>query len=533
MKKILKLFIISAFSFVILSNCARRGRPEGGPKDEASPVMTIAKPAHLTTNFKADEIKIYFDEYIKLKDIQKQLIVSPPLKYPPVIAPLGTPSKFISIQILDTLKENTTYTFNFGESVIDNTEGNILQNFKYVFSTGDVIDSLKVSGTIKDAFDKEADKNVTVMLYEINESFTDSTIYKDKPYYVASTLDTTAWEITNMKSGKYLMMALNDVAKNYKFNPKQDKIGYIKEYISIPTDTSYLINLFKEELPFKLKKPSEVGKGLLFFGYEGTADSLKVKPLDTSDDFIYFSHFQKDKDSLNFWYKNNVKDSIQFNIFNKEYRDTVTVKLRSKKVDTIVIKGSVRGGTLHLRENFKLKSNIPIESIDTSKIRFIDADSINVAHTFKISIEKNEIELNFIKKYNQRYNLQLFPEAITDFFGNVNDSLRYNLSTKKPTDYGNLYLTLQNIKSYPVIVQLITDKSALVEEIYANKAQEYIFTNLVPGKYLVRIIYDENQNSKWDTGNYLLKKQPEEVIYFDNILDVRANWVLTETFILK
>ena len=525
--------MIFAFLFALLSNCARRGRPEGGPKDETSPVMTIAKPAHLTTNFNEDEIKIYFDEYVKLKDIQKQLIVSPPLKYPPLITPLGTPSKYISIKILDTLKENTTYTFNFGESVIDNTEGNILQNFKYVFSTGDVIDSLKVSGSIKDAFNKEADKSITVMLYEINESFTDSTIYQEKPYYIASTLDTTVWEITNMKSGKYLMMALNDAAKNYKFNPKQDKIGYIEEYISIPTDTSYLINLFKEELPFKLRKPSEETKGHIFFGYEGIADSLKVKPLEVSEDFIAFSHFEKAKDTLNLWYKNNAKDSIRFNIFNKEFRDTLTVKLRSKKIDTLVIKGLVRGGTLHLRENFKLKSNIPIESIDTTKISFIDADSTNIAHTFKILEDKNEIELNFIKKYDQRYNLQLFPAAVTDFFGNVNDSLRFNLSTKKPTDYGNLYLTIQNVKSYPVIVQLITDKSVLVQEIYANEAQEYVFTNLVPDKYLVRIMYDENKNRKWDTGNFLLKKQPEEVIYFDNILDVRANWVLTETFILK
>ncbi len=533
MKSTFNIVVIVVFLIVFLSDCARRGRPEGGPKDEDAPVMTIAKPAHLTTNFKEDEIKIYFDEYVKLKDLQKQLIVSPPLKYPPIITPLGTPSKYISIKILDTLKENTTYTFNFGESVIDNTESNVLHNFKYVFSTGDVIDSLKVSGTIKDAFVKDADKNITVMLYEVNESFTDSIIYKEKPYYVASTLDTTAWEITNMKAGTYLLMALKDASKNYKFNPKEDKIGFLKEFISIPADsTNHLIKLFREELPFKLKKPSEVSKGRVFFGYEGVADSLRVVPFDVSEKFESFTHFEKDKDTLNFWYKNNVKDSIQFNVYNKEYLDTVTVKLRKKTIDSLELK-NVTKGTLHLRDQFKLLSNIPIRSIDTSKIKLIDKDTIDVAHTFKIVKDKNEIELAFTKVYNQRYTLEMLPNAVTDFFGNVNDTLSYRFHTKKPTDYGNLYLTLQNIKKYPVIVQLIKERGEFVDEIYAEKDQEYIFKNLIPAKYLIRIIYDDNKNKKWDTGNFLLKKQPEEVIYFDTVLDVRANWEMTEIFILK
>ncbi len=532
MKRHIGLLIISIFFVTFLLNCARRGRPDGGPKDEDAPIMTIAKPAHLTTNFKDDEIKIYFDEYIKLKDLQKQLIVSPPLKYPPIITPLGTPSKYISIKILDTLKENTTYTFNFGESVIDNTESNILHNFKYVFSTGDIIDSLKVSGTIKDAFEKEADKNITVMLYEVNESFTDSTIYKEKPYYVASTLDTTAWEITNIKSGKYLLLALKDVSKNYKFNPKEDKIGFLKEYISIPADsTNHLIKLFREELSFKLIRPSEVSKGHIFFGYEGKADSLKVVPFATAEKFENFSHFEKEKDTLNYWYKNNDKDSIQFYVFNKKYRDTVTVKLRSKAIDSLQIRGSARG-TLHLRDPFKLVSNIPIQRIDTAKIQFMDKDSIKVEHNFILAKDKNEIELAFTKVYSQQYTLELLPDALTDFFGNVNDTLTYRFNTKKPTDYGRLFLTLENVNRYPIIVQLITDKGVLVEEIYAEKDQEYSFKNLIPAKYVIRIIYDDNKNKKWDTGNFLLKKQPEEVIYFD-FDAIRANFYVTETFILK
>ncbi|HHC78841.1 MAG TPA: hypothetical protein ENK46_03090 [Flavobacteriia bacterium] len=532
MKKYVAIGIIFFFLIVLLTGCARRGRPDGGPKDEDAPIMMLAKPVNLTTNFKEKEIKIYFDEYIKLKDLQKQLIISPPLKYAPVIKPLGTPSKYISIKILDTLKENTTYTFNFGQSVIDNTEGNILNNFKYVFSTGDIIDSLKVSGTIKDAFSNEVDKDITVMLYEVNDSFTDSIIYNEKPLYVGSTLDSTAWEITNIKSGKYLLLALKDASKNYKFNPKEDKIGFYKEYITIPTDSSYTISIFREELPFQLKRPSEAAKGHLLFGYEGVGDSLKVQPFSVSEKFESFTNFEKNKDTLNFWYKNAEKDSIQFYAINNQYRDTLTVKLRTKILDSLQIKSSVRG-VLPLRDAFKLSGNIPIESIDTAKIDFIDKDSSAVAHSFSISKDKDEIVLDFVKKYDQKYSLVFFPEAITDFFGNVNDTLTYRFTTKRPTDYGNVYLTLQKVKSYPLIVQLITERGKLVEEVYAEHQQEYVFKNLVPDKYLIRVIYDNNKNRKWDTGNFLLRKQPEEVIYFNTVLEVRANWEMTETFMLE
>ena len=137
------LILITLFTFII-SSCARKGRPEGGPKDETAPIMVTANPPYETIHFKEDNIRIYFDEYIVLKDLQKQLVVSPPMKNPPLITPQGTPSKYINIKILDTLQPNTTYTFNFGNAVQDNNENNKLESFKYVFSTGSYIDSLKI-----------------------------------------------------------------------------------------------------------------------------------------------------------------------------------------------------------------------------------------------------------------------------------------------------------------------------------------------------------------------------------------------------
>jgi len=517
---------------LIFAGCAKRGRPTGGPEDKDAPIMVTTKPPYKSLNFKSDEIRIYFDEYIKLKEVNTQLIVSPPLKYPPIITPLGTASKYIKIEILDTLKQNTTYTFNFGQSVIDNTEGNILNNFKYIFSTGDVIDTLNVSGTIRDAFNEEADKNVLIMLYEKNELFNDSIIYKEKPNYVANTLDTIAWEISNIKAGNYLMVALKDASNDYIFNPKEDKIGFETKEIQIPTDEKYEITVFEEILPFNLIRPSVVSKGHIIFGYEGIADNLKIDVLSPPDDFKSISIFEKDKDSLNYRYKGSAKDSLNFIATNLEFKDTLSVRLSLKLTDSLTLKTNTKG-TLALRDTFKLTSNIPIDSLDINKISFVERDTIKVPFKTKLSLSRKEIAISFEKKYNSQYQIEILPKAIKDFYENVNDTLKFRFSIKEPSDYGNIFLKFENVKSYPIIVQLIDNNAAIIESVYATEPQEFSFRNLTVAKYKVRIIYDTNENGQYDTGNFLLKVQPEKVVYYPEEIDVRSNWDITETFILK
>ena len=520
------LLVLSFFS------CAKTGRPTGGPEDVEPPVAEKYSPLNKTTNFSSDEIKISFNEYIKLKDVNTQLIVSPPLKYPPIITPLGTPSKYIKIKILDTLKENTTYTFNFGQSIIDNTEGNILNNFKYVFSTGDVIDSLSIKGTIKDAFNEEVDKNVSILLYEISEQFNDSTIYKEKPFYVANTLDTTSWEITNIKEGKYFLLALNDASKNYIFNPKEDKIGFIDKEIELPTKEDYELTLFEEILPYKLRRPSVVSKSQIVFGYEGIGDSIIVRPLVENLELKSLSLFEKGSDTLNYWYKGIEHDSLQFIIENQKRQDTLNVRLVSKVIDSLRFTNSTKG-VLLLRDQYRLISNIPLVSIDTTKISFINKDSIKVTYSASITNSLKEVIFDFKKKQNDKYSIKILPEGVKDFFGAVNDTLNIQFSTKQPSDYGSVYFTLQNVKSYPIMVELLDSKGEIVESIYAKEAQEFPFINLTPAKYKMRVIYDTNSNGKWDTGDYLKKLQPETVIYYPKELNVRANWDPRETFILK
>ena len=240
---------------LITVGCAKRGSITGGLKDTIAPVLKMSFPENFSTNFKGNEIKLVFDENIKLKNLSKQLIISPPMKNEPLILPT-TASKTISIKIKDTLQPNTTYSFNFGQSIADNNEGNPYNQFKYVFSTGTFIDSLSLGGSIKSAFDREVESFVSVMLYEVNDNFKDSIVYKDVPRYVTNTLDSLkTFRLENLKAGKYLLVAMKDYNSNNKYNPKTDKIGFSKDFITIPNDTVYELEIFKETLPFKTFKP--------------------------------------------------------------------------------------------------------------------------------------------------------------------------------------------------------------------------------------------------------------------------------------
>ncbi|MBC7439785.1 MAG: Ig-like domain-containing protein, partial [Flavobacterium sp.] len=262
-----KYFLFLMLIFIV--GCAKRGTITGGEKDTIAPVLISSIPKNFSVNFTGKEVKLYFDEYIKLKDINKQLIVSPPMNTAPDISPNGA-SRFISIKIKDTLKPDTTYSFNFGQSIQDNNEGNPYPQFKYVFSTGSYIDSLSVEGTIKDGLEQKADNFVTVMLYEFNEKYSDSTVYKQKPRYVTNTLDSLkTWKIENIKAGKYVLVALKDFSNNFKFDPKKDKIGFLKQEITIPTEEKFELKLFKEKTISKILKPSQASGNRAIVGYEG------------------------------------------------------------------------------------------------------------------------------------------------------------------------------------------------------------------------------------------------------------------------
>ena len=537
----LKHFFKVIFSVLIIilltSNCARKGRPNGGLKDSIAPLMVTANPPYKSINFSSKKIKISFDEYITLKNVNQQLIISPPLKFSPTITPQGSPSEDITIKLTDTLKPNTTYTFNFGNSIQDNNEGNQLKSFKYVFSTGAYIDSLTTKGSIKDAYKKAFDKNISVLLYKVDSTYNDSIIYKRKPNYVTNTLDSTLFDITNIAKGKYLLIALKDVSNNYLFNPREDLIGFYNRIIELPKDSiiNEPIALFKEINPFRFIRPKQINKGKIQFGFEGDRNNIKIELLsNVPNDFKSIIKFEPKKDTLNYWHTSIKNDSLVFKVSKDKLIDTLTVFLRNKVTDSLKINSNV-SRTLELRDTLTLTTNNPVTNIDISQISFIDKDSISVPYSNLVNKKTNQIKFLFNKKYNQSYRLKLLPKALTDIFETQNDTLNYNFNTKEVEDYGSITLNITKKPDSQVIIELLSEQNEkLIERVIVTNNNIVNFKLLEPGKYIVRAIIDSNKNSKWDTGNYLLKQKPEKVIYHSTVFPIRSNYYYPlETFTIN
>ena len=538
----MKHFFFKIFSFSIIICafvfCAKTGSPEGGPKDEDPPVFVASTPPYKTTNFNKNVVKLTFSEFVKLKDLNKQLIVSPPLDIPLSITPQNSATKKLKLEILDTLKANTTYIFNFGDAVTDNAEGNVLEAFKYIFSTGDYIDSLTTSGKIKDAFLEETPKKVNVLLYKLDSTYTDSIIYKQKPYYVSSTLDSTIFNFSNVKEGDYKLFALKEEISDYIFSPDIEKIGFLLDTISLPRDSiiEKPIVIFKEKQPYRFRRGKEVSRGKIQFGFEGENVNFNVKLLsNVPDDFKSISKFEKDKDTLNYWFTPFETDSLNFIIENAEFLDTTTVFLRKEKIDSLQLNSLTRG-TLHLRDTFFIEANNPIVAIDTSKISLFDKDTIAVPFKTQLSKKENKLSVLFDKKTNQNYSLQFLPETLKDIYNIKNDTLNYKFTTKDIEEYGRITLTVDNQTLENAVIELVeeSDINKIIERVFISETSKTIvFDALEPKKYRIRAIIDTNKNFKWDTGNYLEKIQPEKIIYYNTILELRANYYLNETLTLE
>lgn len=516
-----------------MMSCAKRGSITGGLKDTLPPVLVRSTPKNYSTDFKGDQFVLEFDEFIKLKNLNKQLIISPPMKQEPLITPTSV-SKIITVKIKDTLQPNTTYSFNFGQSIADNNEGNALNQFKYVFSTGPYIDSLSLSGKIKDSYNKNVDNFVSVMLYEANDKYKDSVIYKDLPRYITNTLDSMrVFKLENLKAGKYLLVAMKDKGGNNKFNPKDDKIGFIKHFITIPNDTVFELELFKETLPLKMLKPIQASGNRLLLPYEGKQNIKLLKPkivLRNNNEVLesIVTQFPK-KDSLQIWYKPIKVDSLNLQVTSGDYDKKFSFKIKDLKKDTLNIT-AIQNGTIHFRDRFTLESATPLVKFDKSKIKLINKDSVAVDFTTEYDEFEQKLYVDFKKLPVEKYHFQFLPGALTDFYDKTNDTLSYKLTTKELEDYGNIVLNLKNIKRFPIIVELTNKKGDVVlASQYSEKETRFVFDLVEPNSFTVRVIYDDNKNKIYDAGNFLKKEYAEEVNYYQEEFDVRANWDREET----
>lgn len=533
-------YIIFA-AFVLSGGCAQVVTPTGGPKDLTPPKVVSYSPENKSIRFHAKKIDITFDEYIQLKDIAKQFIISPPLKYIPVPVVKG---KVLEIPLTkDTLLDSTTYTFNFGNAVCDLHEGNAIKNFQYVFSTGNYVDSLSVQGTAIDAFSHNPEKSALVLMYT---NLDDSTPYKKYPSYCGQTDDNGKYRIDNIKPGTYRIIALAGTSGDYFYHPASEDIGFTTGLLTLTKNDTIDFSLFTEE-PHKLEflKARPAGKGEIMLVFNKPVDSITIKPLniDTSIHPTLYYQYSSTGDSLTYWTNYPNLDSLRFIISrnNKTLDTTIvynipghTIKTTpAKKKNSTPAKPPSLQISLNVAEKaaydyhlpFSIKFTQPITGYDISKINLIQRkDTIplksftaGLPYSFSLSPKKDLIS-------DSTYCLQILPGAFTDLFGYTNDTVIVHFPIQEQSFYGTLKLNLTFSKNAHYLVQLLNNGGGIYKQDTVSGTTSIFYDGLPPALYGIRVIEDANHNGKWDIGNYLKDIEPEKVFYYPDKINIRSNW---------
>jgi uncharacterized protein (DUF2141 family) len=336
------------------------------------------------------------------------------------------------------------------------------------------------------------------------------------------------FKIENIKAGKYMLFALKDKNNNNKFDPNNEKIGFQKNFISVPNDSVFELKLFKEATKTKILKPKQTSGNCILLPFEGKLKNPTIEVKNGSEILKTIITKFQDKDSLQIWYKPIKTDSLDVIIDKERFK----IKSKDQKKDSLKFDFKQKT-VLNFRENATIHSTVPLTKIDNTKISIINKDSVLVNFTTKYDDLKQDLELIFKKEPSEKYKLKLFPGAMTDFLDRTNDTIVYKTTTRNLTEYGNLRLILQNVKSFPIIVELADDKGKSVYSSYSEKEITLNFDLIEPSKYTLRLIYDTDINKEWTTGNYLQKQQPEQVIYFNKPIDVRSNWDVEQVWDCK
>ncbi len=528
--------IMGLLTLLILASCARKGSPSGGPKDITPPILLKAKPDTLKTGVDTDlkKITLSFNEYVQLKDYQKNVIISPPLDPPPTFSPLGYPAKEVEISLNGKLKPNTTYTINFGDAIEDNNERNKLSYFSYVFSTGEFIDSLQVKGKAIYTASRKPLENVIVALYKLDSAYSDSLILKQKPYYVTKVDSASQFNLNHLSEGNYKMFAIQDETPNMLFDAGTEKIAFLKDTINPKEDIRYDLNLFQPEKPYKVVEAKQNDYGRFDIIFEGNPKQVNAEPIGVNIASAKIIH-KPYSDTLQYYFNpeqnlsNEKRPRVQFVVEHEQQKDTLFPTSYDVKTEHQLKVSGVNRNYVPSKL-YELVSNYPVDSVNPNFIQ-IKKDSVVLDFEVEKKNEKN-IVLNFPIQYEQKYNIELLPGAITDFFGKTNDTINLGFGVKSERDYGNLTLTLENAPSHPYWIKLFTDKDQEINSYYGNDTTLPL-KGLLPGKYYFQLWVDENENGRYDTGNVFTGRQPERIITYPKSIEVRAFWDLNETWKLN
>jgi hypothetical protein len=528
--RLLILFWLASF----VSGCASMQSPTGGPKDSIPPGIVNEIPKNYTKNFTAKKVEIEFNEFVKLNNEYTEISISPAMDIPPEFR---VKKENLEIEFKQELEANTTYSINFGKAIADVNESNILKNYSYVFSTGNEIDSLSISGKVINALTKEKLKDVTVFILPLSQ---DSLFGKKKASVFNITDTAGTFKLSNLREDTYRLYALLEQGGDRIYNGQNEEIGFLENPIKLTKDTSgIIIQVFKEYPKIFMVKDRRIeGDGRINLTFNRPLIEPGISITEPAGiDQSKTVEFSPSRDSATVWLPELTFDSINV-VLKSAGKALDTVTLRRNKRDTyvksLVATDNLSGSKIRPGSELILKLSSPIQSYQEGQITLLE-DSIP-AKGFQIVKDPNSLRNYSIKypwKLKKQYILRLAENAFTDVLGTKSKIYTKKFDLDVEDNYGSITLnvsTPDTSKTY--LVQWLNERKELLRQDKIKKKTMLNYVRYPTAKYLVRVIYDENENGQWDTGNVKEGKQPEKTWNFDKAISLRPNWDLEENVII-
>ena len=570
-------------------SCANIGNPSGGPIDKTPPIFMRSNPTPNAVNVKDRKIEIFFDEIVTLKDPSTKIIVSPAQTEMPRMSALG---RKVTVELVDSLLPNTTYTIDFSNSIQDNNEGNAIDNFAFAFSTGSVIDSMRVSGYVLDSRTLEPMQSVVVGL---QSNLADSAFHKEKLQRVALTNDRGQFTIRNVSPGSYHIFALKDLDRDYKFGNPTEDIAFLDSIIvpSIGTreaaDTVYndlneidtsmratrpayfpndiLLSMFNEDrksqyLANNLRVDS-TRISLTFAAASDTLPSLSIVGRNDVPDQWYTLERSQTNDTLTYWIRpphlvsadtlmvattylrtdttSNLSwgtDTLKFTF----QRQKAKKKKKNEETDSLeqirfMELHPLANGTQEVYAPLLLQTGTPIERYSREAFhlqRKLQNDTTFYPAEIKSialrdsTLSRRDLMLKVDWEPGAAYTLAVDSLAMTDIYGLQTKPLKVDFNVRKMEEYGNIVFNIPAVRD-SAIVELLDGTEKIVLRAPV-KSHRAELLNLLPGKYYARLFIDRNGNGKYDTGNYDMHLQPEETVYYPGAINLKKNWDVEQTW---
>lgn len=576
------LLIVAVLAWVvIISSCASQGMPTGGPKDSIPPVLLETNPGFKELNFKGDKVTLTFDEFILPDQITEALVISPPLEKRPTVRTKG---RSLVVQFNEDLMDSTTYSVDFKNSIADNNEKNPYKNMRISFSTGNVYDSLRIAGRLMNAFNMEAVQNGLVLL---QKNLHDSAVYKVRPNYIAKTDEKGIFLIDNIASGSYHLFAINDASNDLLYNEGAEELAFI-DSVFIPSaeyneeidtlakgvdsmmivahthfqpDPIYLKQFTEDIFDQYLDSYTRLNRYQCIFVFnESVNDTFNLQLIENETKDWYQMEYNENMDSLVVWIADTTvarldtlfmevsyyqldsmaelyvkKDTLEMNFMDKVEDES---KKKKKKKDDEEEKpipipqfswASNIASIVELNNSIVFTAPQPVKYFDSTQVvLYHSEDTLKKPLNYKFERDTSvwrQYKISYKWQPETDYTIEIDSAACENIYGVTSKYFNKKFKTREEDYYGTVIINAINVSS-PLILQLLQndDKEAILVEKSIEKDKTVNFPFLSPGKYKIKVIYDDNRNGKWDTGSFLDNYQPERVKYINTVEKVRSNW---------